>query len=119
METGRIFRPLQTIFGGLRQTKDSRDRDPQQGGQGYSRRYPNRQPTKEEIEKVKEWFLAQASIEKTGLTASIEEKNGLVALVVRDSAGKVLKALAGDEIFRLLESASDDSERGSILDRRI
>jgi hypothetical protein len=118
MESGKILRPLTTMLG-LRQTKNSGDRDPQQGGNGYSRRYPDRPATKEEIEQVKDWLLAQASVQKSGIKAFIEEKGGVLALIVQDASGKILKTLIGQEIFRLLDSKNDESDRGSILDRRI
>lgn len=121
MEAGKIIRPLRAFLG-LHQSKDAKDRNPQQGGGGYSRQYPNRRPSLEEAETVQKWLSSQESILKNGLAVTLESKGDIHTLLIRDGDGKVLKTLLGDEIFRLLESSLESSEstdRGSILDRRV
>lgn len=121
METGKILAPFRILLG-LDPSRSTRDRDPQQGGHGHARRYPNRRPTKEEAEKVQKWLGLQEAVQKNGLQVTCASRGDIFTILICDFSGKVLKTLLGDEIFRLLEdaeAAADQASRGSILDRRI
>lgn len=121
MEAGRITRPLR-LFLGLQKQTEAKDRDPQQGG-GYQRRGRGRAPTAEELKKAMAVLADSEGFKKSGLQLEEATLNGVVVLLVKDSAGRALRTLTGEDIFQILEAALD-SERGStgrgcILDRRL
>ncbi|NUM88144.1 MAG: hypothetical protein HUU37_02975 [Bdellovibrionales bacterium] len=120
METGRIIRPFRAVLG-LQKQAETKDRDPQQGGQRRQGR--GRPPTEEELARAEGLLVSAEGFQRAGLRVERATRNGATVLMVLDAEGRALRTLVGEDVFLILE-ASQDAEHGSkgrgcILDRRL
>ena len=95
------------------------DRDAQTGyGGGQQRK--KRNPSREEIREAVKLLQSMESVVKSNLSVTIVLNEGIEEIQIQDKMGKLLKALKGEEILRLLEQGAPQKEsRGKILDRTL
>lgn len=113
---------------GITRHSNSKDRDPQQGGQGYSQQKKERNPSEEEAKKAFAILLAMESVKRNNLTVELTTDDTVPAgvpvyvLLVKNSAGAHLRGIRGSDILKLIEQGEEKTDRpesGRILDRRI
>jgi hypothetical protein len=98
----------------LRSDRSSRDRDPQQGNSGQGQE--QRQPSQEEAQQAFANLLELESIKASGLILEFINEEGRPAILVKNSAGKALRVIRGNELFQLSKTEKSSAR---ILDRRV
>jgi hypothetical protein len=119
MQSGRIAPVFRQFFTGALGTKNATDSNPQQQQQ-QPEKEPDREPTRDEVLQALELLIQHDEFRKNALRAEVREEEGRFFLLVFNAAGAQLRAIRGQEIFRLINNqVAQGPRRGQILDRRI
>ena len=102
----------------LRKTRNTPDRDPQQGG-GGEEKPKHRNFTEEELQEALKLLRELPGVKINNLQFRVERNNDRIIVFLEDPTGKVIRRIPDTELRSLLKNHLPDSSRGNLLNKAL
>jgi uncharacterized FlaG/YvyC family protein len=102
----------------LRKTRNTPDRDPQQGGGGEAPP-KNHKLTESELEEALKILRELPGVKLNNLQFRVERPNGRIVVFLEDPTGKVLRRMPDLELLQLVKNHNPDRTRGQLLNKAL
>ena len=103
----------------LKKTRNTPDREPQQGGGGGDEKPKHRNFTEEELEESLKLLRELPGVKTNNLQFRVERNNDRIVVFLEDPTGKVLRRIPDTELRALLKNHQPDSSRGNLLNKAL
>jgi uncharacterized FlaG/YvyC family protein len=112
--------PIDFFKTDLRKTRNTADRDPQQGGDGGGETPQRHQFTDQELDEVLKHLRELPGVKVNNLQIRVEKTENRVVVFVEDVTGKVVRRIPDTELWFLMKSRSTTvGDRGNLLNKAL
>jgi uncharacterized FlaG/YvyC family protein len=101
-----------------RQTQETQDRDPQQGGSGGGEPEQHRF-SEEELKEALAVLRENPGIKTHNLQLRVEWTKGRVVVFVEDPTGKIIRRIPDTELWAIVKNKGNQSQRGTLLNKAL
>jgi uncharacterized FlaG/YvyC family protein len=109
--------PIDFTKSDLRKTKNSADREPQQGGGGGGEAPQQHRFTDEEITEALKMLRELPGVKENNLQFRVERNDERVVVFIEDPTGKIIRRIPDVELWALMKKRDPNSTRGNLLNK--
>jgi uncharacterized FlaG/YvyC family protein len=102
----------------LRKTRNTPDRDPQQGG-GDNSQAKQHKLSESELEEALKILRELPGVKANNLQFRVERANDRIVVYLEDPTGKVLRRMPDQELYALIKNHNPDKSRGHLLNKAL